>query len=312
MSDIPVISLSAAEDSQSNIEVAGKEIIEALESIGFFYVKDHGIPEEMISRIFCKSDMFFALPTEVKKKYLKPKDSNHGWMEPQRESLNPSRPPDLKEAFNMTPKSRPQVWPTEVEGFQQNYEEFWKTCSHLTLKILECMAIGLGLPSNQLAECHQLFGEEGNASTLRTMYYPGIDNVSSVKERQVRCGEHTDFGSITLLFQDEVGGLEVKSISDEYLPVPHIPGCIVVNIGGLMERWAVDRLVAAEHRVLIPTDPFLAQKPRRSIAFFAQPDDDVVITSLDGSEKYEPITALDYLNMKFGETYLDLKKSDND
>ncbi|XP_013412662.1 UPF0676 protein C1494.01-like [Lingula anatina] len=312
--EIPLIDFSGCAINkvreEENLKRAGQQIINAFETVGFFNVVNHGISETEVADIFKISEEFFALPTEVKVKHRKAKDSNHGYVELEREGLNPEeRPSDLKESFNFTPKSQYKPWPDEeLPKFKTTFEKFWDLSSQLTLRILEAMAYGLDLEPQYLVNTHQLLGKDGNASTLRTMYYPGVPSAASIKANQVRCGEHSDFGSITLVYQREMGGLEVLTHDGRYTPVPYIPGAIVVNIGDLMQRWAADRLIAAKHRVLFPQDQELLSKARQSIAFFAQPDDQVMITCLDGSNKYEPIGALDYLNMRFGATYMDLAK----
>ncbi|XP_063404384.1 uncharacterized protein LOC134687855 [Mytilus trossulus] len=153
---------------------------------------------------------------------------------------------------------------------------------------------------NFLRKCHSFIGKKGNISNIRSIFYPAVSQTST-KERQVRCGEHSDYGTLTLLFQDNIGGLEVKSRDGEYIPVPPIPGTIVVNIGDLMQRWTSDKLIANKHRVLIPTEEMKQRVDRQSIAFFVNPDENATIRCLDNSNKYEPITSRDYLNQRFYE-----------
>lgn len=88
-----------------------------------------------------------------------------------------------------------------------------------------------------------------------------------------------------------------------YVPATPIPGTMVVNIGDLMQRWTADGLVATKHRVCIPEIETKKSISRQSMAFFVHPDDDYLIKCLDGSNKYEPITSLDYLNYRFSVSY---------
>ncbi|MBN3307812.1 YQK1 protein, partial [Amia calva] len=131
-----------------------------------------------------------------------------------------------------------------------------------------------------------------NPTGLRTLYYPPVDR-SSVKEGQIRCGEHSDYGSITLLFQSSEAGV--------YISAPPIPGTVLINIADLMQRWTCDRFVSAKHRVLLPADD--DKTTRQSMPFFVHPDDDAIISCFDGSNKYPPINSLDYLNERFYASY---------
>ncbi|KAJ7340037.1 hypothetical protein OS493_002759, partial [Desmophyllum pertusum] len=84
-----------------------------------------------------------------------------------------------------------------------------------------------------------------NASTaLRLLYYPPLPEESNIKPGQVRCGEHSDYGTITLLFQDDIGGLEVLPVNGKYSPARPIAGTVLVNIGDLMQRWTADKLIS--------------------------------------------------------------------
>lgn len=133
---------------------------------------------------------------------------------------------------------------------------------------------------------------------MRTLYYP---EVKDVKPKQLRCGEHSDYGTVTFLFQTD-DGLEVMNRQGEYIQVPPIPDTMIINIGDLMQRWTADKLLASKHKVGMPTGSQKNQG-RQSIAFFLQPDDETIVKCLDGSDKYEPISSIDYLNMRFGVTY---------
>lgn len=100
---------------------------------------------------------------------------------------------------------------------------------------------------------------KGGPTTLRSNYYSPISK--DVKPGQLRCGKHLDYGSITLLFQDDVGGLEVKPNGADYIPVTPIPGTVVVNLGDLMQQWTL----ATKHRVVIPNEEAILRKERQSV-----------------------------------------------
>ncbi|XP_033740512.1 2-oxoglutarate-dependent dioxygenase htyE-like [Pecten maximus] len=183
-------------------------------------------------------------------------------------------------------------------------KDFYASSQALALRIFDLVSIGLDLGDNKfMRKCHSLIGQKGNCTAVRSLYYPALSPDTNIKANQVRCGEHSDYGSLTLLFQDDVGGLEVRNLHGEYIPASPISDTILINIGDLMQRWTADRLTATKHRVLIPEEDLVRCKSRQSVAFFIQPDDEVMIECLDKSDKYKPISSYDYLQERFAATY---------
>ncbi|XP_067674752.1 uncharacterized protein [Haliotis asinina] len=127
--------------------------------------------------------------------------------------LNPERKVgDLKEAFNFTP-GHDGPWPEVPVEFKPTFVNFHDDCTRLAERILDVLSICLELEDRYyLRECHNLMGKKGGAATLRSLYYPVLPE--TVKPGQVRCGEHSDYGTTTLLFQDDIGGLEVMNADD--------------------------------------------------------------------------------------------------
>lgn len=137
-----------------------------------------------------------------------------------------------------------------------------------------------------------------------------------------RISAHSDFGTLTLLFQDAIGGLEIESppASGSFIPVPPIPGSVLVNVGDLMERWSNGRWRSTVHRVVAPPpdpekrgqglqDDGEVCKARYSIPFFATADPETVIEALpgcwseDNPKKYGPVTAWGYVQMRMAALY---------
>ncbi|KAK6169476.1 hypothetical protein SNE40_020524 [Patella caerulea] len=285
--------------SDEDLKQLGEEIHEAFRTIGFCYIKNHGIPQEMIDKAFNISKDFFDLPVDTKTKVKRTEDSIHGWVSPGRERLNPDRPGDFKEAFNFKPFAENIFPDSDVPEMSRIFHEFFAVCKKMALRIVDVLAVGLKLEDRDfIRQCHQDIGNK-NQSTLRSLIYPPLPTDGSILPGQARCGEHSDYGTVTMLFQDDIGGLEVCNTTGKYIQATPVPGAICVNIGDLMQRWTADELKATKHRVLIPEDEAEKTKGRQSMAFFIQPDDDCVIKCLDGSDKYQPITALDYLNWRF-------------
>eukprot|EP01097_Dermamoeba_algensis_P009522 TRINITY_DN6727_c0_g1_i1.p1 TRINITY_DN6727_c0_g1~~TRINITY_DN6727_c0_g1_i1.p1 ORF type:complete len:127 (+),score=13.49 TRINITY_DN6727_c0_g1_i1:807-1187(+) len=123
-----------------------------------------------------------------------------------------------------------------------------------------------------------------------------------------RAGAHSDYGSLTLLFLNPVGGLQVQRKDGSWADASYIPGAVLVNTGDLMMRWTNDQFKSTVHRVSTPTDQSQFDKHRYSIAYFCHPDDEIEISPISFLDdatlsKYPPISARDYLLMRLGQTY---------
>uniref|UniRef100_A0AAR2KS97 Fe2OG dioxygenase domain-containing protein n=1 Tax=Pygocentrus nattereri TaxID=42514 RepID=A0AAR2KS97_PYGNA len=274
-----------------------EEVRRAFTEVGFVYLKNTGIEQDEVDHIMAVSKKFFMFMEEDKRPYSRGSYSNsvnHGWVSLERESLNPRRPGDLKEAFNTTSLREDIAWPSEE--FRTTLVTFYKRCIKLALRVLRVMALSLGIDPEVFLKAHGQIGSEENGSTLRTLYYPPV---KSVKHDQIRCGEHSDYGSITLLFQSKEEGLQVKSRKGEFISAPCIPGTVLINIADLMQRWTSDVFVSSVHRVRLPPVGD-SNKERQSMTFFVQPDDNVMISCCDGSNKYPPVKCVDYLQSREG------------
>lgn len=165
--------------------------------------------------------------------------------------------------------------------------------------MLRLMAQSLNLDPDVFLKAHHFIGTDENGTTLRSLYYPPVKS-ETAKEGQLRCGEHSDYGSITLLFQGSEG-LQVCTRSGEFISAPSIPGAILINVADLMQRWTSDQFLSVRHRVLLPTVG--DSSTRQCLAFFVHPDNEALITCCDGSDKYPPITGGEYLMQRLSESY---------
>ncbi|KAM8893215.1 uncharacterized protein AB9W97_012842 [Spinachia spinachia] len=298
---IPVVDFAACDQGQ--IRSLGEQLQSAFSRAGFVFLENTGITQEEVDRVMAVSRTFFLQPEEDKRAFSRKSFANnpyHGWVGLEVERLNPRLPEDLKESFNVTSIHPDIKWPSgAAEGFQEIQASFYRRCSRLSVQVLRAMACGLGLDPQVFLSAHRWIGAEGNNTTLRSLYYPPVDR-DKVKEGQLRCAEHSDYGSITLLFGSS-GGLQVRRRSGEFTDVPCVPGAVLVNVADLMQRWTGDRLVSVVHRVTLP--PAGDSSTRQSLAFFVQPDDAAVITCCDGSDKYPPVTGGDYLLERFRASY---------
>ncbi|KAK2179384.1 hypothetical protein NP493_494g04027 [Ridgeia piscesae] len=276
-----------------------RQIIDAFSTIGFVGLKNYGFVHLQLAALMKEAKTFFYLPETTKSKYPYRFENQYdrgGWVHLEQESLNYlARPGDLKETFDIINDGK--VWPDdEVPGFRPAANEFSHLCWTLSQRVLLLIGIGLGLEDPSFLKNQHSKDGVNHAQTLRCLYYPPLRRDTVIKPDQTRCGEHSDYGSITLLFQDEAGGLELRTRDGEFVPATPMDGVVLVNVGDLMQQWTADKLVSTIHRVVVPETKLT--KERMSVAFFARADYDCVIKCLDGSDKYEPITSFDHLSMR--------------
>uniref|UniRef100_A0A1A8BC03 Fe2OG dioxygenase domain-containing protein n=1 Tax=Nothobranchius kadleci TaxID=1051664 RepID=A0A1A8BC03_NOTKA len=300
---IPVVdfrsySLGEKDVRADQLQELSGELKQAFTEIGFVFLQNSGITPEEVNKVMEIDKKFFLQPEGLKHPFSRqsfPKSPNHGWVSLETEKLNPKRPGDLKESFN-TSSFHPDIkWPSA--DFLEIHRSFFQRCKELSLRVLRVMALSLGLDPDVFIRAHALIGTDENKTTLRSLYYPPV---KTAKENQLRCGEHSDYGSITLVFQGS-DGLQVCARSGEFIAAPAVSGAVLVNIADLMQRWTADRFISVCHRVLLPPEGYSCT--RQSLAFFVHPDDEALISCCDGSSKYPQITAGDYVTQRFNETY---------
>ncbi|BAY19439.1 2OG-Fe(II) oxygenase [Anabaenopsis circularis NIES-21] len=299
MLKIPIIDLAIFRKSDIKSQQAiAKEIYDACHKIGFMYLRNSGISKDLIAQVFSHSKSLFNLSLAAKQKLAwKNELSNIGYVGIERERLDPNQPGDLKEAFNF---NKAELLTLQPPANEPEIFVFYQACTELANKILQAFALALELPEYFFTIRHNQQNH-----TLRLLHYPPLQ--TPPKPGQVRAGEHSDYGSITLLFQDNVGGLEVQTTAGEWIAAPTIPDTVIVNTGDLMQRWTNDVFCSTKHRVMIPHDQQL-ERSRYSIAFFCHPNDDTEIACLETCQKerapiYPPILAGEYLLSRLQATY---------
>lgn len=306
---VPVLDLGRFDtDLDGLVSEAG----DAYREYGFCGFTRHGLPDRVIEEAYRVFRAFFDLPAELKNRYRSGAGGQRGYTPFGIEQARDQTIPDLKEfwhtgreigADNPWPDIlEPNPWPTEVPEFRDKACELYAALDQLGQKILQIIALSLGLDQHWFARRVQL----GN-SVLRAIHYPPI------RDRQtpaVRAAQHEDINLITLLIGSNEAGLQILSREGRWIEVTSIPGTIVVNIGDMMKRLTNHVLPSTPHRVVNPPGEKAGQA-RYSIPFFMHPNPDFVIETLptciseENPNRYpDPISANDFLNERLREIKL--------
>jgi isopenicillin N synthase-like dioxygenase len=303
MTDIASVSLERPLGELSD------ELGRSFEEFGFAIVRDHSVPQDLIHRAEDKAKAFFALPEAVKLKYKIPGGGGaRGYTPFGIETAKGATARDLKEFWHVgrelpsgDPLERfmsPNVWPDEVEGFRETFEELYASLEASGLRILSAIALHLGLPE-QYFDATVLNGN----SVLRLLHYPPI---SEAAEGEIRAAAHEDINTITLLLGAEEAGLQLLAKDGEWKPVSPPPGALAVNVGDMLQRLTAGRMRSTTHRVVNPVGP-AARRARYSMPFFLHFRPDFLIDSekeLGVARREDPITAHDYLEERLREIKL--------
>lgn len=316
---IPIIDLSPLQDgSPAGIGKVAAAVATACEDTGFFYLEKHGVPASMVSRIFAASGEFHALPLEKKldlqinqyyRGYVpfagstlkvssieaarKPNQSEQILF---RHELSPDDP-DLGKGL---PLQGPNQWPDEADlpGFKQTVLDYMGACEGVARSLLPVFAEALRLP-------HDFFNPffVRPTTNLKLLHYPA--QPADRPADQYGAAPHTDFGFVTILAQDDTGGLEIRTKDNEWMPAPVIPGTFVVNIGDALARWTNGRFASTPHRVINRAP----QRSRYSVPFFMDPNMHQTIACLpgccgpDNPPRNEPVLYSDYLMQRLGTNF---------
>ncbi|MFT4306376.1 MAG: 2-oxoglutarate and iron-dependent oxygenase domain-containing protein [Microbacterium sp.] len=292
-------------DFEDRFEEIADRLWQAATEVGFFQIVNHGIPQEDVDRAFAMSAALFGLPAEVKEQYPLRKADNAGYE--YRSQVRPSiGVPDQKESYQITRPFMAGLWPSDAElaGFRDVILGFEHECWALAMRLLSCFAVKLGFDRDFFARAHDP-EQDTYQSTLRLLHYFAVPEEARGTDAPWRAGAHTDFDVLTLLFQrDGQGGLEVlpgkEMETEEWTAVEPTGDSITCNIGDMLMRWSDDVLPSNFHRVRGPRAGE-NQDARYSIAYFAQANRDVVMTSPTGA--WEPVTARDYILQRIAANY---------
>ncbi len=298
----------ADKDPQGFAQELGNSFVE----YGFAIVRDHGIPQDLIDRAEQLSKQFFALPDEVKKKYLIPGGGGaRGYTAFGIETAKGAQAFDLKEFWHVGRElpvghkfrevMADNVWPEEIPGFKETFLELYDAFDAAGVKVLRAIARFLKVDEEYFTDTVR----DGN-SVMRLLHYPAQSEPTG---NHIRAGAHEDINTITLLLGAEEAGLELKTKDGRWIPVSPKPGELVINIGDMLQRLTNGVLRSTSHRVVNPA-PDRASHARYSMPYFLHFRPDFVIEALPGTvppgeqPKWPPISSHDYLQERLREIKL--------
>lgn len=271
--DIPLIDIAPLRDP-AHFEETAQQLVQTARDIGFFYVTGHGVPADLRARAFAASRRFFDL-READKASVAVNQNQRGWMAQGQTTLEGSKTHDAKEVFFWgfdtaeddpsyragVPMVAPNQWPTAVAPWlQTEITPYYAAVLDLSRLLLSALAAGLGQDPAFFAPHYKVPLGRG-----QLVYYPPQEAKDDAAQR-LGAAPHTDFGVLTVLAQDDLGGLQVRAPSGDWIEAPPVPDSFVCNIGDLLQMWTGGQLRSTVHRVINR-----ARVPRYSIPIFCDP-----------------------------------------
>ena len=306
---IPVIDVGPLwHQGSSGVRDVAQQIHRAATEVGFFYVRGHNISHDLIQAVYFAAKYFFRLPDETRRAILV--NSAHRGFVPLAQTTQPGRRyADLKESFNFAYPFQPDdaemssgraliglnQWPEHEPQWRALLEHYYSEVFELGQRILQSFAVALELPADFFRAIYRK-----PLVRARLLHYPPQPPDAEAQS----AAEHTDYGTITILWQDAIGGLQVRNTNGDWIDAPPIEDTFVINIGDMLQRWSNDLFVSTPHRVVNTSG-----RERFSIPVFYDPDYDTVVeclphcASADSPAKYPPIVAGDYITGRYDASY---------
>lgn len=308
--EIPIIDVAPLVDG-SDPQAVARQIGKVCEEVGFFYIKNHGVSAEQIADVYRVTEEFFALPFETKQRVhiATTGDVLRGYIPTYAENADPENSRDFKEAFDFGADDDevsyffgPNPMPAELPEFKAVCEDYHDTMLALARKLVSAVALSLDLPADYFESIHSK-----PITIQRLLHYP--PQQGDVTQEEIGIGAHTDYGFLTILNQDAVGGLQVRNLDGDWISAPPVEGTFIINIGDLVQTLTNGRYTSTVHRVINTSGA-----ERYSIPFFIDANYDAHIEPLpscvseDNPARYQPFTCGEYKYGRFVDVYDHLKQ----
>ncbi len=258
IAELPIIDIGALGSGTAERAIA-KAVGAACRSAGFFYIRDHGIPEAVTDRLVAETAAFFDLPLATKLEYDIDRVQRHrGYVPYGGLYADPTAKPDVQEAYEISLELPaddpdyvagnimygPNVWPAEPPGFRAGVYAYYEAVLALGHRLFRAFEMTLGLSPGWFDDkIDKPMGQ------LRLIYSPPQQGPLDAATMGIGIGAHTDYECFTILLQTE-HGLQVKDAAGEWIEAPPVPGTLVVNIGDMMMRWTNGEFASTPHRVV--------------------------------------------------------------
>ena len=313
---IPVIDMAPLhEGTVGSARDIARQLLDAAETIGFFYVRNHGLPQDLLARTDAVARRFFSLPLEEKQK-VKVAPWHRGYIKIGEAKMYAGAKIDLKESFiwgrEVGPDETetkagnklrgPNQWPASVPELRPMLNEFFNAANQCGSVLFRAFAAGLGLDLDHFTE---QFDRPITRGAL--VFYP--PQPPDLGEDQFGVAPHTDYGCLTLVYQDPIGGLQVQDRNGEWVVAHPIEGTLVVNIGDLMARWTNNQFKSTPHRVINRSG-----RERLSIAIFVDPNYETTVVPICRNGKaplFDPVTCGDYIVSRYDASFAYRNKGSN-
>ncbi|TCR16041.1 2OG-Fe(II) oxygenase family protein [Streptomyces sp. BK205] len=279
------------------------QLVDSFQRTGFAYITGHGVPAATVADVLEASRQFFAQDAaRLDAVHYRHAGHYHGYVPkgviPGTGSFHEiydtgmDIPTDY-EGPGAFMRAIPNLWPENLPEFRPAIERYQLAMRELCDEVLCAISVGLELP----ADFFKVRCAEPHAQMRLLHYVPRPD----APDDALSVGRHSDYEAVTILAQDDVGGLQIRDPEGEWINVPPIEGAFVINAGDMLTRWSNGRIPATPHRVLTPKE-----QERFSVAFFYGTSYDVLIEPIgepvnEKARQYEPITTGAYMEKRFTE-----------
>ena len=271
--EVPIIDIATVVDG-TDFGTVAKQLGHACENVGFLYLKNHGISKPLIESMYGMAKQFFAMPQSAKDRVhiSKSGPTLRGYIPEYGENVDPENTRDYKESFDygkheqaVSPFRGPNPMPECLPQCKAVFEQYHSEMVLLARKLIRVIALSLELPPDYFD--HKL---ENPISIQRILHYP--PQFGEITQEEIGAGAHTDYGFLTILAQDDIGGLQVQNAAREWVSVPPVEDTFVFNIGDFLQTFTNGRYRSTLHRVVNT-----AGVDRYSVAFFMDLDFDAVV-----------------------------------
>ncbi len=303
---IPVVDISELRTGGDGKAVA-RQLHRASQTLGFIYIKGHGIADTLIDQ--ARSSAFDFFRAEPQQKSAVTVSAKHrGWLGRGGAKMQDDAKADLKESFiwgyedqtGSLPDDHDlrgtNLWPDFLPEMRAHSMAYFEEAHQVAHHLMRGFALGLDLPENFFLQT-----ASRPLSRASYVYYPA--QPEELGDEQFGVGPHTDFGVLTVLCQDTVGGLQVQTVAGDWIEAPPMPGTLIVNVADLLSRWTGGSYKSTPHRVVNASG-----RERLSLVLAFDPNPETIIDARsvlgeDQAGLEAPITCGDYLTWRFNKAF---------